>query len=111
MLLLGAMELTSVQYSVQVKKLENPEIVFNTIIGLVVRLAEHGLIHCDFNEFNIMVCILRQSGILCLHLLGCIVLYNIVSFPVFWLSLGSYIVLSDNAFNIHGSKSQFDYLF
>ncbi|KAK9911761.1 hypothetical protein M0R45_035652 [Rubus argutus] len=40
---------------VQVKKLENPEIVFNTIIGLVVRLAEHGLIHCDFNEFNIMI--------------------------------------------------------
>ncbi|XP_024170725.1 serine/threonine-protein kinase rio2 isoform X2 [Rosa chinensis] len=40
---------------VQVKQLENPEIVFNTIIGLVVRLTEHGLIHCDFNEFNIMI--------------------------------------------------------
>ncbi|XP_004307023.1 PREDICTED: serine/threonine-protein kinase rio2-like [Fragaria vesca subsp. vesca] len=40
---------------VQVKQLENPEIVFNTIIGIVVRLAEHGLIHCDFNEFNIMI--------------------------------------------------------
>ncbi|KAL6188998.1 hypothetical protein ACLB2K_040388 [Fragaria x ananassa] len=40
---------------VQVKQLENPKIVFNTIIGLVVRLAEHGLIHCDFNEFNIMI--------------------------------------------------------
>ncbi|KAL6185521.1 hypothetical protein ACLB2K_041654 [Fragaria x ananassa] len=39
----------------KVKQLENPEIVFNTIIGLVVRLAEHGLIHCDFNEFNIMI--------------------------------------------------------
>ncbi|GAB4858975.1 hypothetical protein Ancab_010447 [Ancistrocladus abbreviatus] len=34
---------------------QNPVIVFETIIGLVVRLAEHGLIHCDFNEFNIMI--------------------------------------------------------
>ncbi|KAJ8755148.1 hypothetical protein K2173_018946 [Erythroxylum novogranatense] len=40
---------------VQVKQLQNPEIVVETIIGLVVRLAEHGLIHCDFNEFNIMI--------------------------------------------------------
>ncbi|XP_021906797.1 serine/threonine-protein kinase rio2 [Carica papaya] len=40
---------------VQVKQLQNPEPVFETIIGLIVRLAEHGLIHCDFNEFNIMI--------------------------------------------------------
>ncbi|KAL9251585.1 Serine/threonine-protein kinase rio2-like protein [Drosera capensis] len=40
---------------VQVKQLQNPEVVFETIIGLIVRLAEHGLIHCDFNEFNIMI--------------------------------------------------------
>ncbi|KAF6156300.1 hypothetical protein GIB67_010109 [Kingdonia uniflora] len=40
---------------VQVKELPNPDIVFETIIGLVTRLAEHGLIHCDFNEFNIMI--------------------------------------------------------
>ncbi|KAK7302055.1 hypothetical protein RJT34_12934 [Clitoria ternatea] len=40
---------------VQVRQLQNPEIVFETIIGIVVRLAEHGLIHCDFNEFNIMI--------------------------------------------------------
>ncbi|PKA50852.1 RIO kinase 2 [Apostasia shenzhenica] len=40
---------------VQVKQLENPGDAFETIIGLVVRLAEHGLIHCDFNEFNIMI--------------------------------------------------------
>lgn len=43
-------------YSVQVKQLGNPDVVFNTIIGLIIRLTEHGLIHCDFNEFNIMVC-------------------------------------------------------
>ncbi|EEF29046.1 serine/threonine-protein kinase rio2 [Ricinus communis] len=40
---------------VQVKQLQNPETVFETILGLVIRLAEHGLIHCDFNEFNIMI--------------------------------------------------------
>ncbi|PIN11285.1 Serine/threonine protein kinase [Handroanthus impetiginosus] len=40
---------------VQVKQLQNPDTVFETILGLVVRLAEHGLIHCDFNEFNIMI--------------------------------------------------------
>lgn len=40
---------------VQVRQLGNPDVVFETIIGLVVRLAEHGLIHCDFNEFNIMI--------------------------------------------------------
>jgi len=38
-----------------VKELQNPDDVFDTILGLIVRLAEHGLIHCDFNEFNIMV--------------------------------------------------------
>ncbi|GER34203.1 serine/threonine-protein kinase rio2 [Striga asiatica] len=40
---------------VQVKQLSNPDTVFETILGIVVRLAEHGLIHCDFNEFNIMI--------------------------------------------------------
>ncbi|KAM7489310.1 hypothetical protein LguiB_026794 [Lonicera macranthoides] len=40
---------------VQVKQLQNPDTVFETIVGLIVRLAEHGLIHCDFNEFNIMI--------------------------------------------------------
>lgn len=40
---------------VQVKELQNPEVVFEIIIGLVIRLAEHGLIHCDFNEFNVMI--------------------------------------------------------
>ncbi|KAL8491637.1 hypothetical protein ACS0TY_023290 [Phlomoides rotata] len=40
---------------VQVKQLQNPDTIFETILGLVVRLAEHGLIHCDFNEFNIMI--------------------------------------------------------
>ncbi|XP_058067790.1 serine/threonine-protein kinase rio2-like isoform X5 [Magnolia sinica] len=42
-------------HSVQVKQLENPDTVFDAIVGLVVCFAEHGLIHCDFNEFNIMI--------------------------------------------------------
>ncbi|CAM8983254.1 unnamed protein product [Rhodiola kirilowii] len=40
---------------VQVKEIQNPDTVFENIIGLVIRLAEHGLIHCDFNEFNVMI--------------------------------------------------------
>lgn len=40
---------------VQVKQLQNPDIVFESVLGEIVRLAEHGLIHCDFNEFNIMI--------------------------------------------------------
>ncbi|KAK3414368.1 hypothetical protein EUGRSUZ_H00240 [Eucalyptus grandis] len=40
---------------VQVRELQSPEVVFERILGLIVRLAEHGLIHCDFNEFNIMI--------------------------------------------------------
>lgn len=50
------LSIISIWCSVQVKQLQNPEMVFERIIGLVIRLAEHGLIHCDFNEFNIMVC-------------------------------------------------------
>ncbi|XP_002979314.2 serine/threonine-protein kinase rio2 [Selaginella moellendorffii] len=40
---------------VQVKELKNPALVFDTVISLIVRLAEHGLIHCDFNEFNLLI--------------------------------------------------------
>ncbi|KAJ7523894.1 hypothetical protein O6H91_18G066600 [Diphasiastrum complanatum] len=40
---------------VQVKELHNPDHIFETIMSIVVRLAQHGLIHCDFNEFNIMI--------------------------------------------------------
>lgn len=40
---------------VRVRELGNVEKVYRQAIDLVVRLAEHGLIHCDFNEFNLMV--------------------------------------------------------
>eukprot|EP00252_Welwitschia_mirabilis_P012883 TRINITY_DN2844_c0_g1_i1.p1 TRINITY_DN2844_c0_g1~~TRINITY_DN2844_c0_g1_i1.p1 ORF type:complete len:483 (+),score=101.20 TRINITY_DN2844_c0_g1_i1:176-1624(+) len=49
------MSLVSGYPLVQVKQLQHPSVVFKTIIDLIVRLAEHGLIHCDFNEFNIMI--------------------------------------------------------
>lgn len=38
-----------------VRKLANPDKVYNDLMALAVRLAEHGLIHCDFNEFNLMI--------------------------------------------------------
>lgn len=31
------------------------EAVFNNCIDIMTRLAQHGLVHCDFNEFNLMV--------------------------------------------------------
>ncbi|KAG0566690.1 hypothetical protein KC19_7G081400 [Ceratodon purpureus] len=40
---------------VQVKQLSDPPKAFDTVLGLITRLAQHGLIHCDFNEFNLMV--------------------------------------------------------
>eukprot|EP00899_Mesostigma_viride_P000124 jgi/Mesvir1/10111/Mv06980-RA.1 len=40
---------------VQVKQLQNPAHVYRQSMDFIVRLAEHGLIHCDFNEFNLMV--------------------------------------------------------
>lgn len=43
------------QSSAQVKDLQNLDMVFERIIGLVNPLAEHSLIYCDFNEFNIIV--------------------------------------------------------
>eukprot|EP01034_Spumella_vulgaris_P025073 gene25073-31485_t len=35
--------------------LGDPEGIFNICLGILRRLAEHGLVHCDFNEFNLMV--------------------------------------------------------
>ena len=39
--------------SIQV--LMHPERVFSRLMRIIIRLAEHGLIHGDFNEFNLMV--------------------------------------------------------
>lgn len=32
-----------------------PEKVYKTLMGLIIKLAEHGLVHGDFNEFNLMI--------------------------------------------------------
>lgn len=36
-------------------KLEDPASVYNELMELIVKLANHGLIHGDFNEFNLML--------------------------------------------------------
>lgn len=38
-----------------VREIAHPEKVYIDLINLVVRLAESGLIHGDFNEFNLMI--------------------------------------------------------
>ncbi|XP_034073093.1 LOW QUALITY PROTEIN: serine/threonine-protein kinase RIO2 [Gymnodraco acuticeps] len=39
----------------QVHKLEDPSHLYNEFMELIVKLANHGLIHGDFNEFNLML--------------------------------------------------------
>lgn len=36
-------------------KLDNVPTVFAKCVGILKRLAEHGVIHCDLNEFNILI--------------------------------------------------------
>jgi len=38
-----------------VLRITHPEKVYIELISLIVRLAESGLIHGDFNEFNLMI--------------------------------------------------------
>eukprot|EP00041_Stephanoeca_diplocostata_P011256 m.183187 g.183187 ORF g.183187 m.183187 type:complete len:599 (+) comp18476_c0_seq1:194-1990(+) len=38
-----------------VKEAERPDQIFNDLMELIVRLANYGLVHCDFNEFNLLV--------------------------------------------------------
>ncbi|XP_068461504.1 serine/threonine-protein kinase RIO2 [Clinocottus analis] len=39
----------------QVHKLQDPSALYNEFMELIVKLANHGLIHGDFNEFNLML--------------------------------------------------------
>ncbi|MBN3319737.1 RIOK2 kinase, partial [Atractosteus spatula] len=39
----------------QVRRVEDPAGLYSEIMDLVVKLANHGLIHGDFNEFNLML--------------------------------------------------------
>lgn len=38
-----------------VKEVPEPELLFKQCIDLLERFAQHGLIHSDFNEFNLML--------------------------------------------------------
>jgi RIO kinase 2 len=39
----------------QINNIDNPHDLYTTLMDIIVRLAEHGLIHGDFNEFNIIL--------------------------------------------------------
>ncbi|XP_063279092.1 serine/threonine-protein kinase RIO2 [Prinia subflava] len=39
----------------QVRQMEDPAAVYNELMDLIVKLANHGLIHGDFNEFNLIL--------------------------------------------------------
>ena len=49
------MDLASGYQLNSIQELRHPAAVFDKLMNLIVRLAEHGLIHCDFNEFNLLV--------------------------------------------------------
>lgn len=38
-----------------VSEIDRPDKVYGDLMSLLVKLANHGLIHCDFNEFNLLV--------------------------------------------------------
>jgi len=38
-----------------VKSIDNPDVVYNELMQLVVRLGNAGLIHGDLNEFNLLI--------------------------------------------------------
>lgn len=39
----------------EISVLQNPERVYNTLMNILVQFAEAGLIHGDFNEFNLLI--------------------------------------------------------
>lgn len=39
----------------QLKEHSDPGRLYSSLMDFIVRLANHGLIHCDFNEFNILI--------------------------------------------------------
>ncbi|XP_069481552.1 serine/threonine-protein kinase RIO2 [Ambystoma mexicanum] len=49
------MELVNGYPLCQVRHIEDPSSVYSDLMELIVKLANHGLIHGDFNEFNIMI--------------------------------------------------------
>ena len=51
----GADRQTPRHFTPQVRELTNPGAVYQKLMDFMERLARLGLIHCDFNEFNVMV--------------------------------------------------------
>lgn len=49
------MELVNGTPLCQVQSLDDPGSIYNELMELIVQLGSYGLIHCDFNEFNIMI--------------------------------------------------------
>ena len=49
------MSLVQAYPMVNVKGLINTEQVYHRLIELIIQFAEHGLVHGDFNEFNLMI--------------------------------------------------------
>uniref|UniRef100_A0A8C8VM40 Serine/threonine-protein kinase RIO2 n=1 Tax=Pelusios castaneus TaxID=367368 RepID=A0A8C8VM40_9SAUR len=49
------MELVSGYPLCQVHQIEDPASVYSELMDLIVKLANHGLIHGDFNEFNLLL--------------------------------------------------------
>ena len=39
----------------QVHHLNDPAALYSELMELIVRLSSYGLIHCDFNEFNLLL--------------------------------------------------------
>ncbi|CAL1544896.1 unnamed protein product [Lymnaea stagnalis] len=49
------MELLSGHPMCQISELSDPSVTYNECMELIVKLGNHGLIHGDFNEFNLML--------------------------------------------------------
>ena len=49
------MELAKAYQLNSIQTLRHPAAVFNKLMELIIRLSAYGLIHCDFNEFNLLV--------------------------------------------------------
>ena len=39
----------------QVHDVSDPSALYSDLMELIVRLGSYGLIHCDFNEFNLII--------------------------------------------------------
>lgn len=46
---------TKFSFRCRLYEVENVENLYDDLMNLIVRFAQHGVIHGDFNEFNIMI--------------------------------------------------------